>query len=198
LAAPRGAARSNGEAAPQFSKAPGRSSAARAGKGEPTKHASPAEQAKRIEQFVRVMRQELGKGNTRIVMRLSPSELGNLRVEASLKGDALTLRVQTETQVAHELLKQDADTLRQALELAGIRLEHMEVRPPVPTDRTEAELQQPESDGRHAEREPSPEADTDGSPPDGTDSSPIADATHCAAGDSSPELALDARVNVLA
>ena len=102
-----------------------RTKAARSGKG-----AESTDQAQRVRQMVRVLRHNLGRGLTRIVLQLAPRELGKLRLEAELERDTLRLRVQTGTRMAHRLLKHDEATLRASLAAAGIRLEHMEVHPP--------------------------------------------------------------------
>lgn len=96
--------------------------------------ADSADQAQRVRQLVRVLRQGLARGLTRIVLQLAPRQLGKLRMEAELEHDTLRLHVKTDTSVAHRLLKHDEATLRATLAAAGIRLEHMEVHPPQPPD----------------------------------------------------------------
>lgn len=114
-----------------------------------TTEARAAETADRnanTERIVRIVAQRLGTERSHTVMRLDPPELGSLRLQMDLKGDALALRIDSSTHTAHRLLSEDLDALRQGLEAAGIRLESIDVRPPP---------QSPESgesgDGQHAE-----------------------------------------------
>jgi flagellar hook-length control protein FliK len=59
-------------------------------------------------------------GRHEIVLRLDPPTLGTVRIEASLDGRELTLRIRAEDAGARELLEQGLPQLRRALEQEGI------------------------------------------------------------------------------
>ena len=96
-------------------------------------HAEAAERTENLKRIVRVVSQQMRENSSRTVMRIDPPELGSLRLQMNLRGDALTLRIDTTTHVAQRLLQEDVEKLRHGLEAAGIRLERVEVRPPTPT-----------------------------------------------------------------
>ena len=83
-----------------------------------------------MERIARLLRSQISAGRAQATLRLSPAELGNLRVHMDLRADLLSLRVDTETAAAHRLLTERSDALRTALAEAGIVLERIEVRPP--------------------------------------------------------------------
>ncbi len=107
---------------------PGVRRTARGGQPQP---AESARQHEQIERMVRVIRASISARRAHTVMRLDPPELGSLRLEMDLRDGALALRVDTSTRLAHRLLSQQLDRLREGLEVAGIRLERVEIRPPV-------------------------------------------------------------------
>lgn len=83
-----------------------------------------------VERLMRVVRREIREGGSSTVVRLNPPELGMLRLQMDLRGDALTLQVQTDTPLAHHLLSREIKTLRDGLDAAGVTLERVEIRPP--------------------------------------------------------------------
>lgn len=95
-----------------------------------------AERAANLRRIVRVVQQHLRENSAHTVLRLDPPELGSLRLEMNLRGDALTLRIDTSTHLAQRLLQEDVEKLRQGLEAAGIQLARVEVRPPATTPET--------------------------------------------------------------
>lgn len=95
-----------------------------------------AERAANLRRIVRVVQQHLRENSAHTVLRLDPPELGSLRLEMNLRGDALTLRIDTSTHLAQRLLQGEVEKLRQGLEAAGIQLERVEVRPPATTPET--------------------------------------------------------------
>ena len=96
-----------------------------------------------IERIVRVLRARLGSHHSHTVMRLDPPELGSLRLQMELRGQALGLRIDTTTELAHDLLSRDVDELRRGLEASGIQLERVEIRPPtMPVEPKEQALDQ--------------------------------------------------------
>ena len=120
-----------------------------------TKSAANAQQAEtadrqeNIERVLRTIHSRLGRERSTAILLLDPPELGSIRLRMDLRKDALSLRMDTQTQVAHRLLMQELNSLRQGLESAGIHLERVEVRPPSPPpDGTGADLgQQADADG---------------------------------------------------
>jgi flagellar hook-length control protein FliK len=83
-----------------------------------------------MEQMVRFVQSRIGRDRSEAVLRLDPPELGSVRLHMHLRDNVLSLRVEPQTALAHALLSRDLDELRHNLEAAGIRLEHVELRPP--------------------------------------------------------------------
>jgi flagellar hook-length control protein FliK len=115
--------------------------------------ADTADRGANIERIVRVIAQRIGAERSHTVMRLDPPELGSLRLEMDLKGDVLVLRIDTSTHVAHRLLSEDVDKLRQGLEVSGIHLERVDVRPPThgPESGEQGNSENAEGQGRSQE-----------------------------------------------
>jgi flagellar hook-length control protein FliK len=99
-------------------------------KTDSTRSAGSAARDANIERIVRVIHSRVTEQRSHTVMRLAPPELGSLRLQMDLRGVALTLRIDTATEMAHRLLSEDLDKLRHGLEASGIQLERVEVRPP--------------------------------------------------------------------
>jgi hypothetical protein len=105
--------------------------------------AETADRQENIERVLRTIHSRLGRERSIAVLQLDPPELGSVRLRMDLRNDALSLRVDTQTQVAHRLLMKELDSLRQGLESAGIHLERVDVRPPsLPPDGAGADLGQ--------------------------------------------------------
>ncbi len=100
-------------------------------KADGSRPAENADRAANIKRIVRLVAQNIRGERSHTVMRLNPPELGSLRLQMDLKGETLTLRIDTSTHVAHRLLTEDVDKLRSGLEASGIQLERVEVRPPM-------------------------------------------------------------------
>jgi hypothetical protein len=172
-------------------------STAKAGASQPADNA--ARQAN-IERIVRVVRSHMNGERAHTVMRLDPPELGRLRLQLDLRGEALSLRVDTSTQVAHRLLTEDLDKLRQGLEASGIQLERIDVRPPPmhigvsPSADVAAGASPAETDSQ-AEGE-SPDTDAEHPQEQGRDSHP-AEATPMYIG-ANPGLATESLVDLVA
>ena len=165
---------------------------AAATRAETTERKGPAEQV------VRVLRSQLHGENARIVMRLNPAELGELRIEMQMRGDRVSLQIDTQTDVAHRLLRQDEHTLRQSLEAAGVHVEHMEVRPPAAASENASAGLQQQTDPHHAEQDGSARQDAERPDTSGTESPPNVEARERALDELPPEHATESRVNVLA
>lgn len=89
-----------------------------------------------FERVLRAVSRQLRSSDQRVLLRLDPPALGKLRLEMNLREDQLALQIEPETREAHELLKDDLGRLKERLAAVGIRLEHVEIRPP--------EISQPE------------------------------------------------------
>ncbi|MFQ6048356.1 MAG: flagellar hook-length control protein FliK [Phycisphaerae bacterium] len=89
----------------------------------------PVQQGRLTEQIVRVVRASLGQMRSQVHLRLSPPELGTLRLEIDLRADALRMRVVTETDAAGKALISRLEQLREALQQHSIRLERVEFEP---------------------------------------------------------------------
>lgn len=148
-----------------------------------------------VERVLRVIRSHATAGRTSATIRLDPPELGTLRLRMELEKDALRLRVETQSAVAHRLLTDELDSLRRGLEAAGLHLERVEIRPPAPPDAEHwaPSQQQSEPQGRG---QPGG-AGADGSAGSGTDSGASAPAVDSPPG-AEDEPAAEPRVNVLA
>lgn len=83
-----------------------------------------------VERILRSIRTQIGKQRSTATIRLEPARLGTLRLHMDLRNQELSLRVETQTALAHRLLLDNVESLREGLELAGLRLERIEVRPP--------------------------------------------------------------------
>lgn len=83
-----------------------------------------------VRRILRVIHSQIGRDRARATLRLDPPELGTVRLRMDLRKEALTLRIETQTPLAHRLLTEHVESLRQGLEAAGLRLEHVEIRPP--------------------------------------------------------------------
>ncbi len=92
----------------------------------------PADRAQNLERIVRVVQAEAQSGNSRVVLQLSPPELGNLRMQLNLRRGQLDVSVRAETELARSLLTGGTDTLRSGLQRAGLELVNFDVQPATP------------------------------------------------------------------
>lgn len=112
-----------------------------------------------LDQVMRVVRSRLSQKNSHIMMRLDPPSLGTLRIHMDLSDRNLTMRIDVETHLARRLLTDGAESLRDALDASGVRLEKIEIRQldaERPAQRFEQDSQ---ADSRRSES-----GTTDGSP----------------------------------
>lgn len=162
--------------------------------------ADSAQRSANIDQIVKVLRRRLSDNLARVVMRLNPAELGKIRLEMNLRGDALELKIDTQTDLAHRLLLEDAETLRRALETAGIQLERLEIHPPQRGSDGSDPAHATPADTPSAERDASADADEDAEHPDqqGTEPPPAVSSVDGDERGASSEPEAESRVNVLA
>ncbi|MFQ5804915.1 MAG: flagellar hook-length control protein FliK [Phycisphaerae bacterium] len=197
-AAPRGGrAGGTAPAAAAGTRSPAKSGPGATGKTSGTRPAQNADWDANIERLVRIVRSRISGERSHTVLRLDPPELGSLRLQMDLRGEMLTLRVDTSTDLAHRLLWEDLNRLRHGLEASGIRLERVEVRPP-----TQAPEASEHDVSRHADTQEETQggsAQTDAEHPEerGTDSHP-AGSTEGARRGTDSEPAAESLVNVVA
>lgn len=87
-------------------------------------------------------------GEVRI--RLSPPELGSIRLEVKMQGGALTARLDAETQAARQAILENLPVLRERLAEQGLRVEQFDIGSLDRQDRHElASQQQDQSDQQH-------------------------------------------------
>ncbi|HUU95040.1 MAG TPA: flagellar hook-length control protein FliK [Phycisphaerae bacterium] len=123
--------------------------------------AETADRQENVERVLRTIHSRLGRQRSTAILLLDPPELGRVRLHMDLRNDALSLRMDTQTQVAHRLLMRELDSLRQGLESAGIHLERVEVRPPSPPpEGAGADLGQ-QADANDSEHDQSAETGTE-------------------------------------
>lgn len=82
------------------------------------------------EQIVRVVRSRINEKHTTATLRLDPPALGSVRMYMDLRENQLVLRVEPQGELAHRLLCEQTDSLRVALESAGIQLQRVEIVAP--------------------------------------------------------------------
>lgn len=92
--------------------------------------ATSAEREANIARLLKSIHSQIRGEKSVTTMRLNPQELGSLRVQLTMQQQTLVLRVDTQTDLAHRMLREELDSLRHGLEAAGIRLERAEIRPP--------------------------------------------------------------------
>lgn len=114
-------------------------------KSETSKEPSPTA----IEQVVRVVRAQIGERQSHARLQLQPPELGQLRIDVRITGKSVQIHIQSQTQVAHQMLQARAGELRQALESQGLNVE-----------RTQFEIREPSQSAQSHARHDSTDAHT--------------------------------------
>lgn len=100
------------------------------GRGTERTAASPAlneaDQSRFVQRVARAF-QAAQNRDGEIRLRLSPPELGSLRLEVKVQGGALTARIEAETTAARQLLLDNLPVLRERLAEQGVRVEQFDV-----------------------------------------------------------------------
>lgn len=93
-------------------------------------------QGRVVDYVVRVARANLGRENWQVQLRLSPPQLGTLRLDVSVRQGVLNMQVLAETAEAKHLIDSRLGQLRDALQQNGIMVERLEVdtRRPAPNE----------------------------------------------------------------
>jgi len=123
--------------------------------------AQTADREANIERVLRTIHSRIGRQRSTAIVRLDPPELGSLRLHMDLRDNVLTLRVDTQTDVAQRLLTEELASLRRGLESAGLHLERVEIRPPDPAPDGAGESPPQASDHGGADGETSGEANAE-------------------------------------
>jgi flagellar hook-length control protein FliK len=90
------------------------------------RHLSEADQTRFVERVARAVR--LAEGREGVLrLRLSPPELGSLRLEVRVHHGVLAARLETETSAARSLLVDNLQVLRERLAEQGVRVEQFDV-----------------------------------------------------------------------
>lgn len=99
----------------------------------PTVH---VKDAQAVTELSRVIRSHAAPGQSSMLLRLDPPELGQLRVHVMMQDDLLTVRFETQTQAAGDAIHGRLTELRAALEGHGVQVGtvDIDVRPPAPSD----------------------------------------------------------------
>lgn len=121
--------------------------------------AEPADPSENIDKILRVLRQQIGRERSTTIMRIDPPHLGSLRLQMDLRKEAMSLRIDTQTPLAHRLLSDEIDRLRAGLEATGIQLTRVEIVPPPVLDA--AQRQPPQDQGRRRAGRSKGDAGTD-------------------------------------
>jgi flagellar hook-length control protein FliK len=84
------------------------------------------QQARLLQRVTRAFRAAEERGGE-VQIRLSPPELGSMKLELSLSGGVLTAKIEVETQRAQSVLLDNLGTLKERLAEQGIRIEKFDV-----------------------------------------------------------------------
>jgi flagellar hook-length control protein FliK len=113
---------------------------------EPGPHLREADQARFLHRVARAFEAAQDRGGE-IRLRLSPPELGSLRLEVKLQGGALSAHIEADTPQARSLLLDNLPLLRERLAEQNIRVERFDV------DLTDRQPGGPDDDPRDARRD---------------------------------------------
>ena len=115
-------------------------------------HLTDVEQAKFLQRVARAFQAAQERAGE-VRLRLSPPELGALRLEIKIHEGALTARLEAESPAAKSLLLDNLPVLRERLAEQGIRIEHFDVDL---LDRQTGGSPQQSPHGHERETQPSP------------------------------------------
>jgi flagellar hook-length control protein FliK len=99
-----------------------------------SKTAPPERERAEFDQMVRSIRLQMGGRRSTARLRLEPPELGRVRIDVRVDGDAVRVDVQAETEAARHRLVDRAEMLKAGLAEHGIRVERFEVAVDAPSD----------------------------------------------------------------
>jgi len=122
-----------------------------------------------LEQILRVVRSHITGQRAQTTLRLDPPELGTIRLHLDLREEALSLRIQTQTELAYRLLSEHSELLRQGLASSGITLTNLEISPPAAANQADAFGLTPQNPDGQSGSKASADADAERSSPEGRD-----------------------------
>jgi flagellar hook-length control protein FliK len=100
-----------------------RTTPARPGKSDTMSHVDRARFVQRVSRAFHA----IGEDGGQIRLRLSPPELGSLRLEVTLRDGVMTARLEAETVAAHTVLSESLPQLRERLAEQGIQVERFDI-----------------------------------------------------------------------
>ncbi len=98
-----------------------------------------------VGELARIVRATGRDGQSKMLLRLDPPDLGQVRIDVRMHEQTLTLRMETQTRAGHDALQSRLGELKSALEQQGVQVQHMEVElrtPPTPAPQEQAWQQQ--------------------------------------------------------
>ena len=116
----------DGATAPAANRLPLHLASRLAGQSSDAPRISNAQQVRLVERVARAFR-AAADGDRPIRLRLSPPNLGSLRLEVKVEGNVLTARIEAESAQARAVLLDNMAELRQRLSEQSIRVEHFDV-----------------------------------------------------------------------
>jgi hypothetical protein len=81
-----------------------------------------------VNRIVQVLRAHVGQHTSQVSIQLDPPHLGQIRIDLTMRDDALSLGIQTETETGRQLVTSRLDELRAALQRHGIVVERANVQ----------------------------------------------------------------------
>ncbi len=172
----------------------------RAGRSRPDQAAPRGNSDANVARMVRLIHTRIGKDRSVATLRLDPPRLGTVRLHMDLRNEQLTLRIDTQSVAARQLLAEQLEALRQNLEAAGIQLERVEVRSAAVAREAPDNNTPHQPDAGTGREDGSARADTEaagGEPQPGTDSHPT-EPPEERSGELEAEPAAETLVNILA
>jgi len=95
--------------------------------GKPTGLEAPAGDPK-LDEITRIVSANVGTRNASVRLQLDPPSLGQMQIDVRVRQEAMTLRIQVETEAALGRIQATASQLKQALETHGLVVDRFEVQ----------------------------------------------------------------------
>lgn len=113
-----------------------------------------------LDQVVTQMRGSADGESGKMVLRLHPAELGELKIDLAVEGDRLKAQLHAQTQQVQDVIEKHLPRLRDALESQGLRLDQLQVSVSTDQGRGQASQQQHQQHlgwmGRHLPSQAAP------------------------------------------
>ncbi len=91
-------------------------------------NATDGDAARLTEQATRALRSVVNQKGGSVTLRLTPPELGALRVRVEMNNSLVSARFEAQTEGVRSILQSNMSTLRQALESQGLTVQHLHVQ----------------------------------------------------------------------